>query len=199
MRFGKLTVAGRGEDRVSSSGRRRVMWDCVCDCGNVVTVNPDNLHSGRQRSCGCLQREEAGARLRTHGESKTKLYGIWSSMKARCYNKNTVAYKDYGGRGIEMCDEWKHDYDAFRKWALENGYRDDASIDRVDNDLGYSPENCEWVTGVAQANNRRSNRVYTVDGETHNLTEWAHIKGINPKTLFNRVYTGVPFDEAIKQ
>lgn len=118
-------------------------------------------------------------------------------MKARCYNPNTAAYKDYGGRGITICGQWLHDYQAFKEWSLDNGYSDDKSIDRIDNSGDYEPTNCRWVDGFAQANNRRSNRVYTIDDETHTLTEWARIRGINPKTLFSRVYAGVDFVTAL--
>lgn len=139
-------------------------------------------------------------RQKTHGASKgTKLYGVWCSIKSRCYNKNTAAYKDYGGRGIEMCKEWKDNFEPFMLWAMENGYEDGLSIDRVNNDFGYCPNNCRWVTDAAQASNRRSNRNYTINGETHCLTEWARLNGINPKTLFTRVYSGCNFEEALRK
>lgn len=138
-------------------------------------------------------------RQTTHGNSSTPLYGIWCSIKARCYNPRTKAYKDYGGRGIVMCDEWKNDYQSFELWALDNGYTKGVSIDRVNNLGNYEPKNCRWVTSAAQANNRRSNRRYTIGKETHTLTEWARIYGINPKTLFTRVYSGMDFITALNK
>lgn len=197
MKFGRLTVIKRGEDRVSPSGRHRVTWDCMCDCGNTLSVHTDNLTRGKSNSCGCIRKEMMSKRQRTHGDTDTKLYGIWSAIKARCYNENTIAYKDYGGRGIKMCEEWRNDYTAFKDWACENGYKNGLSIDRENNILGYCPENCRWVDASVQANNRRSNRVYTIGSETHNLTEWANKMGINPKTVFTRVYSGMDIETAL--
>ena len=120
----------------------------------------------------------------------TRLYGVWCAIKRRCYNKNTAHYADYGGRGISMCDEWKNDFQIFYDWPISHGYSQGLSIDRKDNDGNYCPENCRWVGCDVQANNRRSNRNLTYNGETHNITEWAKIIGKSPKTLFNRLYSG---------
>lgn len=122
---------------------------------------------------------------------------MWCAIKARCLNENTVAYKDYGARGITICDDWENSYESFRDWALDNGYQEKLSIDRIDNNKGYFPDNCRWVDAKTQANNRRSNRVYEIDGETHNLTEWANLYGIKPKTLFTRVYAGMNIEDAL--
>lgn len=118
-------------------------------------------------------------------------------MKSRCLNPNTERYKDYGGRGITICDDWVDSFESFRDWAFENGYDETLTIDRIDVDGNYEPGNCRWITGVAQANNRRSNVVFTYNGETHNVTEWAAIVGIKPKTLFARLASGWSFEEAI--
>lgn len=118
-------------------------------------------------------------------------------MKNRCYKPNTTYYEYYGGRGISICDEWRTSYEAFRDWAVSSGYMDGLTIDRIDVDGNYEPSNCRWVTGVAQANNRRSNRNYTYNGGTHDLTEWAKLRNINPKTLFSRIYAGWDFERAI--
>lgn len=197
IKFGRLTVKERGEDQISPSGRHRVMWDCICDCGNKVSVHTDNLTNGKSNSCGCIRKEMMSKKQKTHGDTNTRLYGIWSAIKARCYNKNTVTYKDYGGRGIKICDEWRNNYTAFKNWAYENGYEEGLSIDRKDNNLGYYPENCRWVSAFMQANNRRSNRIYTIGSETHNLTEWANKMGINPKTVFTRIYSGMDIKTAL--
>lgn len=157
----------------------------------------ENLRRGKTTSCGCYRKDKLAREHTTHGETESRLYAVWCAMKARCHNKNNEAYDRYGGRGIIVCAEWRESFESFQEWAIHNGYADDLSIDRIDNDGNYEPGNCRWVTGVAQANNRRSNRIYEIDGETHTLTEWAQIRGINPKTLFNRIYTGWDFEDAL--
>ena len=195
-RFGRLTVICRDEDIVRKNRKTRPTWRCKCDCGNVVTILGESLRRGLSSSCGCFRRDELSNR-KTHGETDSRMYRVWCAIKARCLNKNTVAYKDYGARDITICDDWKSSYESFRDWALCNGYQEKLSIDRIDNNQGYSPENCRWVDAKAQANNRRSNRIYEIDGETHNLTEWANLRGVNPKTLYSRMYSGMSFEEAL--
>lgn len=195
MRFGKLVVIQRGEDAVSSNGRRRVRWDCKCDCGKRKLIYSDNLIHGRSTSCGCERARMLSEKQTTHGESSTHLYGVWSAMKARCNNPNATHYDSYGGRGIRVCDEWQRSFDAFREWAVSSGYVQGLSLDRINVDGNYEPENCRWITGVGQANNRRSNILVTHDGQTHTVTEWANIIGANPKTIFSRIYSGrTPYD-----
>lgn len=198
-RFGRLVVIGRAEDRVQKNGRRRVMWTCQCDCGNVVTVLGDNLKKGVSNSCGCLRKEIMSAAKSTHGDTKTKLYGVWCGIKRRCYNEHTMYYEKYGGRGITMCDEWRDSYEAFKKWAESSGYSEGLSIERVDNDGPYSPENCEWADSKTQANNRHSNVKLTLNGETHNITQWSSIVGISAKKLFNRYYAGKSVENILKK
>lgn len=197
QRFGKLVVLGRGEDAVSKSGRHRIRWECKCDCGKTITAYSENLKSGKTTSCGCYRAELVRGRSVTHGETRSKLYGVWSSIKSRCLNSNTAAYKDYGGRGISICDEWKNSFEVFRDWAYANGYKEGVSIDRIDNNGNYCPDNCRWVISVVQANNRRSNILITYNGETLTVTEWAEKLGKNPKTIFNRLYSGWSAIEAI--
>lgn len=196
-KFGKLTAIERCETLIDNSGRARSCWKCLCDCGEMTVVRLDGLMSGRSTSCGCVAKQMLSERQKTHGESGTKLYGVWCSMKSRCNNPNDAHFADYGGRGIFVCDEWVSDYAAFKNWAFANGYAEGLSIDRIDNMDGYHPDNCRWVAGDVQANNRRSNRIYTINNESHNLTDWARIRGINPKTLFTRIYSGMSFEEAI--
>ena len=197
--FGRLEVIERAETKIEDNGKHRAMWRCKCKCGNEIVVRSDHLSMGRISSCGCLKKEIVSDKQKVHGESKTKLYGVWCAMKRRCYNKNTKFYGDYGRRGILVCDEWKDDYEAFRKWMLDNGYHDGLTIDRIDNNRGYSPDNCRIVTMKEQGNNRRSNVLYTSNGETHNLKQWSEITGINYKTLHNRIRTGWKFEDAIKK
>ena len=134
QRFGRLTVL----ERAGTDSRREAVWRCICTCGNEIYVQGHHLRCGNTQSCGCLRVDTAT----THGESRSRLYHIWFGMKTRCYNPNTKDFKNYGGRGITVCPEWLYDFPAFQKWAIANGYRDDLTIDRIDNDKGYSPDNC---------------------------------------------------------
>lgn len=155
QRFGKLTViAFAGVDE-----NNKAEWKCRCDCGNEVIVTGGNLRSGNTTSCGCVHKKQLSERnsklLTTHGMSKTRLYTIWTDMKQRCGNPNDKYYYLYGGRGISVCSEWKSNFKSFAEWALANGYQDNLSIDRIDNDKGYCSDNCRWATAKEQANNKR--------------------------------------------
>jgi hypothetical protein len=123
---------------------------------------------------------------KTHGESKTRLYGIWVHMMQRCKDANHPRYADYGGRGIDVCVEWLN-YESFSKWAHANGYAENLSIDRINNNLGYSPENCRWATARMQANNTRRTRFVTYNNETLSVSEWARKMNINQSTLSMRI------------
>lgn len=150
-KFGKLTVI----KRESLNAGHGSTWVCKCDCGNTVVVRRDGLTTGHTTSCGCY-RDSGESRIR-HGMTNTRLHRIWNAMKQRCSNPNFKQFKDYGGRGIKVCKEWstKHGFDVFAEWALSHGYRDDLEIDRIDNDKGYSPDNCRWVTHKENMNNTR--------------------------------------------
>lgn len=153
-RFGRLLVVSREQN--SSNGHAR--WKCVCDCGNEKVVSSDSLRSGRTISCGCYNTERFIKENRqvTHGLRKHKLYGVWRSMKERCVCETHYAYKDYGARGITVCKEWLNDFKVFYDWAMNNGYKEGLTIDRINNNSGYYPENCRWVTMEIQNKNKRN-------------------------------------------
>lgn len=186
QKFGKLIVIERAENTKDG----RACWLCKCKCGEFVTAIGKDLRRGHTKSCGCLQREKAiqtGKMRKTHGKTKTKLFDVWHSMKQRCYYCKSSEYHNYGGRGITVCDEWLHDFQAFYEWAMANGYADNLTIDRIDVDGNYEPSNCRWVTMKEQQNNKRNNHLLTYKGETHTLSEWARIKHINKNTLRGRI------------
>lgn len=153
-----------------------------------MVVLPYLVKNGHTLSCGCLQKEKLSQASKTHGQTNSRLYRIYNGMKNRCYNKKQPSYSNYGGRGITICDEWLHSFAVFQSWALANGYSNDLSIDRIDNDKGYSPENCRWATRTEQNENTRNNHLVTIDGETQPLSAWARERGLNYHTVSFRIH-----------
>ncbi len=151
MRSGKLVAIHPTSKR--SSGK--VVWECRCDCGNIVYIQSTHIINGHSKSCGCYSSEKTTSMNTTHGLTNSRLYRIWCSMKTRCSNPNSKTYEYYGGRGIAVCDEWNGDFTKFYNWAVNNGYTDDLTLDRKNGDLGYSPDNCRWATWHEQRLNQR--------------------------------------------
>lgn len=188
--YGRLKVISRHN---VNTNRGRPQWLCVCECGNKKIVSSSNLRQGGVKSCGCLLIESAlnaSEKHMTHGLTGSRLEQIYKGMITRCYNKKCHAYKDYGGRGIYVCHEWKNNRSSFFKWAFNNGYKDDLTIDRKDNDLEYSPGNCRWSTRIIQARNTRRNKIITFNGKSAPLSEWAERLNMPMKSLWYRLNAG---------
>lgn len=186
--YGRLTVI-----EYVGIEKHEAIWKCRCECGKEVNVSGHNLRRGKTKSCGCLHDDNARNLSKTntiHGESNTRLYGIWTDMKTRCLNKNCNRYERYGARGITICDEWINSYENFANWAKNNGYSDELSIDRINNDLGYSPENCRWATSYEQANNKSTNVYVEFNGEVLTLTQLARLYDLRPSLVIKRYRNG---------
>lgn len=185
-RFGKLLVISR------NFSKRWVTWNCLCDCGDECVRDTRSLTSGSAKSCNCWKR--------THnlGSKNLRLYGIWIKMRNRCYNENNNRYHRYGGRGITVCSEW-HDYANFYNWANSNGYTDELTIERIDNDKNYCPENCTWITLKEQGYNKSTNYNLTAFGETKTLTEWSidNRCSVNSGVISKRIRNGYSIEDAI--
>lgn len=182
QQFGRLTAMSRAED--SKGGKTR--WLCKCQCGNECVVHASSLRSGNTKSCGCLRNEKSHERATTHGMSKSPLFGVWWAMISRCENENNASYKNYGGRGISVCDEW-HDSSTFFEWALDNGYKRGLSIERVDVNKGYEPNNCKWITKEEQARNKTNNLMIEIGETTKCLAQWCEEYGIEYSTAYQRI------------
>ena len=184
QRFGRLTVVSRSENAKNGNSR----WACKCSCGNNITTERSSLIQGKTRSCGCYQSDRTKEAHFKHGLRHHKLYHVWAGLKDRCSNSKNKAYNHYGNRGITVCEEWREDYSKFYIWAIENGYAEDLTIDRIDNNKGYTPDNCQWVDMKTQANNKRSNCIITYNNETKTLTQWAEQLDMKFDTLKCRLY-----------
>lgn len=190
QRFGRLVAIALSEPDTKN---RRRMWRCACDCGETVYSCAGALRAGQSQSCGCLQRDVARQRSTTHGGYKSKLYRIWFAMLARCENETDPAYRNYGARGITVCERW-HDFSNFRADMGEKPPR--MTLERNDNDGPYRPDNCRWATYTEQQNNKRTNVRITIDGRTQTCKQWAVEFGINPKTASERYHrTGTIFPQ----
>ena len=182
-KFGRLTVLEI--DHKTESGQNYVL--CRCDCGTEKVIKWGSVSTGLIVSCGCRQREVQKYGSIKHGKTNTRLFSIWQNMKKRCYYSKYVEFKNYGARGITVCEEWKNSFETFYNWAMTNGYSDDLSIDRINNNGNYEPSNCRWADRKQQSRNRSINHYLTYKGETKTLIEWAEEKDIEYKKLWARV------------
>lgn len=191
QKFGRLEVIKRAEN----TRQNKSQWFCKCNCGNknMIIVSAAALVSGTTKSCGCLKKEMALLHLkqgncnRKHCMSESKLYYVWKSIKARCNNPNSKDYKHYGAKGISICTEWETSFIEFYNWAMNNGYKEGTSIDRIDVNGNYCHQNCRFVDSIVQANNRSNNHFLTHNGETHTIAEWSRITGIKYNTIIARI------------
>jgi len=189
--------------------RKKSLWTCTCSCGTLKEVSGNSLSMGKTQSCGCLVKEVQSARLLNnkiasiHGLSKqdinnkTRLYRIWCGIKNRITNPNVPEHPRYGGKGVKICNEWMT-FTNFHEWAINNGYSENLTIDRVDVEGNYEPNNCRWVSSKAQANNRSNNVWYTIDGKEYTQTQLAEKNGISPQCLNSRLKRGWSLENAIK-
>lgn len=182
-KYGKLLIIG------SENINKKIMQKCICECGNEKYVHYSKLKSGHTKSCGCLKNK--------YTIKNKRIFNCWWNMKQRCDSKDRNDSKYYHDKGITYCDEWNN-YESFQDWAINNGYADNLTLDRLDSNLSYCPENCRWITIEEQQRNRSFCLYFSHNGETKTLSEWAREFGINRTTLHDRIYKfGYSFDEAI--
>jgi hypothetical protein len=199
MKFGHLLVESEAETKRHPKGTI-IQWNCICDCGNIRIVSTGKLTQGRQVSCGCYNREQVYKAISkaktTHGLSKHRLYAVWNSMKHRCYNPKNSAYERYGGRGIYVCDRWKESFRNFL-YDMEKFFQEGLTIERINNNGPYSPDNCKWIPLNDQTKNRRSTIYLELNGKKICLTDWADSLGISAKLIRERLNHGWSIEEAL--
>lgn len=188
-RFGKLTViefAGYGSSH-------KTQWLCKCDCGNTIITKGNNLKNGHTQSCGCLAKESKRNACKTHGLRNHPLYHTWLNIKDRCSNHNNSHYKYYGGRGINICEEWRNDFKKFYDWAITNGYSQGLSIERIDVNKDYSHDNCTWITMREQARNKTTTiKIEKEDGKFISVSELAKELGMAESSIYGRLQRNEP-------
>lgn len=205
QRFGDLTVLYETTRHISKRMERRFV--CRCACGNTTIVWLEALSKGKTQSCGCHQKLFASNLCKSrakHNKHPKALYSRWSDIKKRCYNKNSWAYKYYGGKGVKMCHGWLHDFNSFVKWAFDNGFNDNLTIDRIDNNGDYEPSNCRWITQEENSHKKHVDNgtlIYiTYKDVTDTLKGWAWRRGLTTHALYNRLFIKKwPIDRALNQ
>ena len=196
-RFNRLLIIELAEKRKTLSGRLNYLYKCKCNCGTIKVIFESMLKSGRTKSCGCLRKEVRVQCMKTHGMTKTKTWKAWSAMKDRCTQKNSKHYKHYGGRGIKVCERWKNSFENFLEDLGEKP--DGFTLDRINSDGDYSPENCRWASLKEQQNNKRNNRILEFNNQRKTMSEWADFVGIKYNTLRSRLERGWEIERALWQ
>lgn len=201
-KYGKLQIVSLDykKQKYAKNGRKDgflYYFKCLCECGNYTVVNLHDLTSHHTQSCGCYQKDQTSKSNKTHGLKNSPVFYIWTSMKQRCLNPNNRAYKNYGGRGITVCDEWKDDFKAFYDWAMANGYKEKLSIDRIDVNGNYEPSNCRWATRRIQSRNTRKNIIVEYKDEKLCLKDLAVKYNIDYKLLHKRFKKGWSIEKAL--
>lgn len=192
QKFDRLIVV----KKIGKNKFNNILWECQCDCGNKKITTSTNLIKGICKSCGCLHKE---GNRRTHKMSKSRIYNIWHKMNERCYNVNDNAYRNYGARGIKVYKYWQpqnNGFINFYKWSTKNGYKEDLSIDRINNNGNYTPKNCRWITMKEQANNKRNNLVIEYKGVKKTLKEWSEELNMSYNCLRHRLYRSWTIEKA---
>ena len=178
--FVRLTTISETYSQMCSSRKRRFV-SCRCECGNILTVSVENLTTNHTQSCGCLHKEQTSQANGTHRMTGTPIYRAWRNMINRCKNTKVKCYKYYGGKGVTVFSDWL-DFPTFQKWAIEAGYKDHLTIERLDNSIGYCPENCTWIPQSMQSRNRTTSIFLTLRGERKTIAEW----GRDPRSKYKR-------------
>lgn len=191
-KYGKLTILGIEYQKKYSNGTIIDFVKCKCECGNTKIINFNNIKRGLVKSCGCITKT-------VNGMSKTRIYQIYRHLINRCYREKDISYKNYGNKGIIVCDEWKNDFMSFYNWSMANGYANDLTIDRIDVNGNYEPSNCRWVNMAVQQNNRSNNRILEYKGQKKTITEWAKYCGLSYRNLYYRLNNGYTIEEAIEK
>lgn len=202
-KFNKLTVIERAEDHEQPGGQRKTMWRCKCDCGNETVVTAYDLYHGHTKSCGCgyndyILKVQAEA-AKEINKSIRRIKKIYDGMIYRCNDENASKFKDYGGRGIKVCDKWVNSFEEFKNWSLQNGYAKDLSIDRIDVNGDYCPENCRWATMKEQANNKRDTVKIEYNGHKYTILEFSNMIGLKRTTVYGRIKMGWSVERIINQ
>lgn len=183
MRFGRLVVV----ELIGKAANGKYQWKCKCDCGNYTIVKGNSLTTDHTKSCGCLEKETKREVNTIHGLRRHPLYKVWLNMKDRCYNPNNSHFKYYGGKGITVCNEWKDNFKLFYDWMINNGYEKGMSIDRIDNSLEYSPDNCRVIPFNKQSSNRTTNYAIIHGGVPYTVAELAKLLNVKSPTLYSRL------------
>lgn len=188
QKYGRLTI-------IDYLGKSYFL--CKCNCGNIKKIRKDHLINGDIKSCGCISKRYNNVKRQFHNGTGTRLYSIYRNIKRRCFSKNDKLYKYYGERGITMCKEWQDNFKLFKSWSINNGYTDDLTIDRINVNGNYEPNNCRWITMKEQCRNKRNNHNITYNGKTQCLNDWADEFNINRTTLLCRLKRGWNLKEAL--